>query len=360
MAFLPYRAVMQTKYQFMIGILVLTALFYLESQIQRLEVSLTKIERAIAQTQIENLNSAWKDHTSRHLVTDNDDESKKDDIVVIYNRVPKTASTSFVGVAYDLCSVNGFNVLHLNTTRNSHVMSLPDQTRFVQNVTNWNAKKPAFYHGHLAFLDFSRFGVTTKPLYINIIRKPLDRLVSYYYFVRYGDDFRPHLKRRRSGDSQNFDDCVAKDEQECLPEKLWLQVPFFCGHSQECWRPGSKWALEQAKHNLVEHFFLVGVTEQLEEFVAVLEASLPSMFHGSIERFQTGGKSHLRKTSNKLQPSEATIAKFQRSEIWQMENEFYEFTLEQFEHVKRRTMKVVDGKTVIVPQQFMYEKIRPR
>ena len=47
--------------------------------------------------------------------------------VVIYNRVPKTGSTSFTGLAYALCDENHFNVLHVCTVANSHILSVQDQ-----------------------------------------------------------------------------------------------------------------------------------------------------------------------------------------------------------------------------------------
>ncbi|PRD34542.1 UNVERIFIED_CONTAM: Heparan sulfate 2-O-sulfotransferase 1 [Trichonephila clavipes] len=306
-----------------------------------------------------------------------------DDSVIIYNRVPKTGSTSFMGVAYDLCSRNGFNVLHINTTKNAHVLSLSDQVRFVQNVSLWSAKKPALYHGHIAFLDFSRafslhltrfkslykmlinilfrrFGMSKKPIFINIVRKPLDRLVSYYYFLRYGDDFRPYVVRRRQGNKMSFDDCVMRGEKDCDPENMWLQVPFFCGHHAECWIPGSEWALAQAKRNLAEHFLLVGVTEELQDFISLLEAALPRYFRGATNLIVEGKKSHLRKTFNKTYPSPDTVAKIQASRIWQMENKFYEFVLQQFHFIRKRTLTVRDGVISDKGQQFMYEKIRPR
>lgn len=115
---------------------------------------------------------------------------------------------------------------------------------------------------HLFLRSFCRYGAKVKPMYINVVRDPIERLVSYYYFLRFGDDYRPGLRRRKQGDKkvlkllrhfaqhfcvskvivhhmnvafQTFDECVSSGGSDCAPEKLWLQIPFFCGHHSECW-----------------------------------------------------------------------------------------------------------------------------
>lgn len=57
-----------------------------------------------------------------------------------------------------------------------------------------------------------------------------------------------------------------------------------------CRNVGSRWALEQAKYNLVNEYLLVGVTEELEDFIMILEAALPRFFKGATELYRTGRK----------------------------------------------------------------------
>lgn len=38
-----------------------------------------------------------------------------------------------------------------------HHFLISFQMRFAQNISKWVAKKPALYHGHIAYLDFSKF-----------------------------------------------------------------------------------------------------------------------------------------------------------------------------------------------------------
>lgn len=64
--------------------------------------------------------------------------------------------------------------------------------------------------------------------------------------------------------------------------KLNCDLRFLCRNA------GSRWALEQAKYNLVNEYLLVGVTEELEDFIMILEAALPRFFKGATDLYRTG------------------------------------------------------------------------
>jgi len=276
--------------------------------------------------------------------------------LIVYNRIPKTASTTFMHLPYELCEKNGFNVLLLNISRPQHFLTFADQAFFARNVTGWKEKLPAMYHGHFAYIDFENLGVATpRPVWINLVRRPLDRLVSYYYFLRYGDDFRVNKIRSRMGNKMTFDECVEKKLSDCDPKRMWVQIPWFCGYFKKCWEPGNRWALEQAKHNLATKYFLVGLTDEVESFIEILESTLPSYFRGASKMFRESDKlQHIRKTKFKEEPSPETVAKMEDSKVWRLENEFYEFAQAQFSFVKAEFEQSGGAR------MFHYEKIRPR
>jgi len=63
-------------------------------------------------------------------------EDDLEDIVVIYNRVPKTASTSFMGLVYDLCKQNKYHVLHINVTNNMHTLTFANQVQIKDSYSS--------------------------------------------------------------------------------------------------------------------------------------------------------------------------------------------------------------------------------
>lgn len=90
-------------------------------------------ERAIARHEVREIEQRHSMDGSRQDIPLDEDE----DILIIYNRVPKTASTSFTNIAYDLCGKNKYHVLHINTSKNNPVMSLQDQVRAETFCARW-------------------------------------------------------------------------------------------------------------------------------------------------------------------------------------------------------------------------------
>ncbi|VDK20008.1 unnamed protein product [Anisakis simplex] len=117
--------------------------------------------------------------------------------------------------------------------------------------------------------------------------------------------------------------------------------------------------MEQAKFNLVNHYLLVGINEQMRKFISLLELLLPQFFDGALEHFDTldAKHAHLRSTKKKIPPLESTLERVRSDKIYTMEREFYDFAVEQFENVWKRTHD--ESGEVFLPQQFHYEKIKP-
>ena len=55
-------------------------------------------------------------------------------------------------------------------------------------------------------------------------------------------------------------------------------------------RTPSRWALEQAKKNVLDKYLVVGLTEEFEQFLQVLERLLPDIFSGLVKVWKKTSK----------------------------------------------------------------------
>ena len=109
--------------------------------------------------------------------------SSRDTARVIYNRVPKSGSTTLWSLFARLATHNDFSFVHSR----SYIHKILNQTEQrtvvtqVNDVTSRVHSARWLYERHLYFTDFSKFGFPN-PIYINLVRDPVDRFASAFYF----------------------------------------------------------------------------------------------------------------------------------------------------------------------------------
>ena len=133
---------------------------------------------------------------------------------------------------------------------------------------------------------------------------------------------------------------------------MWMQIPYFCGQVAPCWESGSQWALDRAKKNVLDEYFLVGINEQMDQFVELLEVHLPHVFRGASDLFKT--QERIRVTNHKDPISAATRGKLSNTKVWRMEFEFYNFVKKIFDQEYTNTFDK-DGK--VKEKGYFYEKV---
>ena len=264
--------------------------------------------------------------------------NKKDQVlrinpeILLYNRVPKCGSTTM------LTLLKGLKKLHSNSKNNEFELYndiYPNQKHFlptlemrleyVQNVTNKiytreisgpnQPNLPVIYVRHIHFVNFTRYGYPM-PLYINLIRDPVEHFISNYYFLRKGFAKNKNLSEEQrkkwdhhdiiSDDQRNVTlaDCIKKQLTGC--KTIYSDIiPYFCGNDVWCRKRNSR-ALEAAKNNIESSFMAVGILEDLPNSLKLFEYTLPTFFKGLgyLYRKNSQKLSSNTKTSGKLEESE--------------------------------------------------------
>ncbi|XP_006811500.1 uronyl 2-sulfotransferase-like [Saccoglossus kowalevskii] len=252
---------------------------------------------------------------------------------VVYNRVGKCGSRTVIAVLNKLSTRNGFTLYSSNVYNRTHV-SLKEQIDIVNTVSS--LKPPYVYQRHFHYIDFPKFGAI-QPVYINIIRDPINRFVSGYYYKRFGDaDNQKYMKKSFPSKNMTVDECVLLNKEECSDKKLFYMIPFFCGQHPYCSTP-SQLALDRALSNLDKRFLVVGFIEKIDETMQVLEQLLPDIFGGAVEILlhpETSAKTNDTSSKNKIPPS-SHVRTILRDRM-KYEYMFYEAALSRFTYILRK------------------------
>ncbi len=144
--------------------------------------------------------------------------------------------------------------------------------------------KKSFTH-HFFYIPMEAYKGGDGSIWINVMRDPVERFYSWYYFCRLALFRNKTIKPPQSYFDKDLETCVLSGDPECnfAPDGSVFrehQVTYFCGNALECRQVGNVAALASAKYHVEAKYAVVGVTENYATTLAVLEAFIPVFFDG--------------------------------------------------------------------------------
>ncbi|XP_064113613.1 uronyl 2-sulfotransferase-like [Macrobrachium nipponense] len=268
--------------------------------------------------------------------------------LVIYNRVPKCGSTTVNTIIKRLQLKNKFHHHH-SKIYNTHWLDEERRKALTKRLYANSKKIPLSFDRHIYYFNFTRLGFP-KPALINLVREPVKRFISQFYFTRSRSRWQKvkHLKSRPRPPNWWFDlkldDCIQAKRPECFPhpeQEMSLQLTFFCGHHPECKKLGSGWALYRAKRHVESYYSVVGLLEEMPLSLSVLEGYLPRFFKGVKNipessggvKLNAGEKNQRRSISNSTKEA---IKGFLKEDI-----DFYEFVRQRL-HLQAKRLGLLE------------------
>jgi dermatan/chondrotin sulfate uronyl 2-O-sulfotransferase UST len=157
-----------------------------------------------------------------------------------------------------------------------------------------SAQLPVLYERHMYFIDANYFQ-KPQPVYINIVREPLQQTISAYYYSREACIIEKRCYFDTQFLNETLDECLQlRSAEQCIDAAQGTSpmLPFFCGNEIEC-ELNKTYALQKAKENIVKHYTVVGIVEELYNFFFVLENLLPRYFANVCLLYLSNGMSRM-------------------------------------------------------------------
>jgi len=225
--------------------------------------------------------------------------------MLVYNRVPKAGSTSMTELFRALAKVNRFRVdyqpmgtYHPDDARLAHDLSKLSAGDVYINHANFFAATRSNTFDPLAYSEcaFDQMNLSSaacqegNPFYwVNVLRDPVEKMASGYYYtvdpLARSSKLAHEELRKREADPLcgcarlEFDACVRLKAANGCNISMPSQIAYFC----EPWEEHTPRActLELAIRRLEYSYAVVGLTEEPELTVRLLEARLPRWFRNA-------------------------------------------------------------------------------
>jgi Galactose-3-O-sulfotransferase len=170
---------------------------------------------------------------------------------VIFLHLPKTAGTTvnrLIEWEYRLSEMYSVDPVLFEWSA-AHLRKLPPE----------RLKKIRMFKGHMTF---GLHEVLPQPAtYITVLRDPVDRVISAYYFMR---SYKLHpLYWKLRHEKWTLEDFVRNSQRDNVQSKI------VAGAIYE--EPCTREIVERAKYNLRHHFSVVGLSARLEESLALMK-----------------------------------------------------------------------------------------
>lgn len=160
-----------------------------------------------------------------------------------------------------------------------------------------NRDEPGVFVSHMNWINFTEFG-QRKPIYINMVRDPVERVISWFYYLRSPWIFIPQRRQRKAKMpnakwmNTEFDECVEQKMPFCqyrqgtgfdqTDNDHRRQSLFFCGNDRKsCEAFNGLAPLQMAKMHVEKEYAVVGTWEDTNITLTVLEHYIPRYFKGA-------------------------------------------------------------------------------
>ncbi|WP_273847760.1 sulfotransferase family 2 domain-containing protein [Halalkalibacter alkalisediminis] len=162
--------------------------------------------------------------------------------ILIHLHTPKTAGTTLRKII-------------TNNYHNSSYNVYLDESKRKERLRSLSKKNVSCIQGHF---PFGIHKYLSKPCtYITMLRNPIDRVISEYYFIRRGTRHRLHQEVMK----------LSLEQYLRRPESMNVQTRYISGARG----PLTRQHLEIAKKNIQKYFSIVGITEMFNESLFLMK-----------------------------------------------------------------------------------------